>query len=244
MADNRDDDIKKSFSKLAQQCMAIVDTHVQSNSCLEINIPCDMRHSILNKVLEDGNEICDYHPDLFTPASEAVLELMRSNSFLPWLGQWDPSMLPTPPLSDANFFSSSSSSSLSTSNRIYPHRASSSLSSLTWSFSSPDGWNIVSSSSPRLSISSFQSTNDTILPLSSSSQQTQLNHRHQQQKNHHHQPQRRVGGLSYQTMLKRMKDCFVNVHLEHKTLSDNLPLLGPQLAINIMIPFSPFPSPL
>ncbi|KAI8333530.1 RGS domain-containing protein [Chlamydoabsidia padenii] len=160
---------KKELNRLAQQCMGIIYTYIQPNSCREINIPCDMRHDIIDKVKDSH-----YHPDLFYPACEAVLELMRANAFIPWLSQWAPDMLPSPPLSCSSPTSSAMVSSLS----------------------SPDGWNLLTSSpssSPRPSVSSFRSTNDLFLPSSK-----------QQQKDR----QRRVGGLTYQSMLKRMKDSF------------------------------------
>lgn len=171
-------DRKDHFNRLAQQCMGLIYTYIQPNSCREINIPCDMRHDILDKVMMKGS---DYHPDLFTPACEAVLELMRANAFIPWLSQWAPSMLPSPPVS-----LSSSPAALPTS------------SAMVSSLSSPDGWNLLTSSptsSPRPSVSSFRSTNDLFLPTPLSSKQ---------QKDR----QRRVGGLTYQSMLKRMKDSF------------------------------------
>ncbi|KAI9322200.1 hypothetical protein BX666DRAFT_1892530 [Dichotomocladium elegans] len=39
-----------------------------------------MRQQILHRVEKDGN----YHPAIFIPATESVLELMRANSFVPW----------------------------------------------------------------------------------------------------------------------------------------------------------------
>ncbi|CAO3591492.1 unnamed protein product [Absidia cylindrospora] len=185
LAHTSDDDDKNNdqIHHMIQQCMVIIYTYIQPNSCREINIPCDMRHAIIDKV---GT---DYHPDLFIPACEAVLELMRANAFIPWLTQWDPSMLPTPP---TPISSSSSSSSLNS-----PPTSSAMVSSL----SSPDGWNVLTAdptSSPRPSVSSFRSTNDIVSPFSSKQQQQQQ------------QRQRRVGGLSYQSMLKRMKNSFFN----------------------------------
>ncbi|KAI8085993.1 RGS domain-containing protein [Halteromyces radiatus] len=72
-----------------QQCLVIIYTHIQPNAVCEINIPCDMRLAILDKVLLQGH----IHPDLFLPASEAVLELMRENAFNPWLAQSNHTMV-------------------------------------------------------------------------------------------------------------------------------------------------------
>ncbi|KAG2227663.1 hypothetical protein INT45_004705 [Circinella minor] len=64
-------------------CHTIVHTHIRSNSIQEINIPCEMRQDILYQVYENRN----YHPEVFTHAMDSVLELMRSNSFIPFLQQ-------------------------------------------------------------------------------------------------------------------------------------------------------------
>jgi hypothetical protein len=54
----------------------IIVNYIEPNSPLEINIPCDMREEILLKAQP--------HPYIFDEAAEAVLELLRVNSFLPW----------------------------------------------------------------------------------------------------------------------------------------------------------------
>ncbi|KAI9244453.1 RGS domain-containing protein [Sporodiniella umbellata] len=64
---------------LALHCEKMINVYIRPNSPQEINIPCDMREAIL-EFYHQGN----YHPDLFCAAAEAVLELMRVNSFVPW----------------------------------------------------------------------------------------------------------------------------------------------------------------
>ncbi|KAI8980458.1 RGS domain-containing protein [Pilobolus umbonatus] len=75
--DYQDEQSKKDVS---QQCEDIINIFIRPNSSQEINIPCDMRQSILVEYHHDNT-----HPTIFSEASEAVLELMRVNSFLPWL---------------------------------------------------------------------------------------------------------------------------------------------------------------
>ncbi|KAI8646062.1 hypothetical protein BD408DRAFT_337529 [Parasitella parasitica] len=58
----------------------MINLYIRPNSPQEINIPCDMRQKILDDYSQ-GN----YHLHLFDDAAEAVLELMRVNSFLPWI---------------------------------------------------------------------------------------------------------------------------------------------------------------
>lgn len=65
---------------LALRCEDMINEYIRPNSPQEINIPCDMREAILD-FYQQGN----YHPKLFGAAAEAVLELMRVNSFIPWL---------------------------------------------------------------------------------------------------------------------------------------------------------------
>ncbi|KAI9366291.1 RGS domain-containing protein [Pilaira anomala] len=60
-------------------CQAMIQLYIRPNSTQEINIPCDMRQSILDDYNSEN-----YHLNLFDDAAEAVLELMRVNSFLPW----------------------------------------------------------------------------------------------------------------------------------------------------------------
>ncbi|CAO3678325.1 unnamed protein product [Rhizopus stolonifer] len=64
---------------LALRCEKMINIYIRPNSPQEINIPCDMRESILD-FYHQGN----YHPTIFGAAAEAVLELMRVNSFVPW----------------------------------------------------------------------------------------------------------------------------------------------------------------
>ncbi|KAG0175892.1 hypothetical protein DFQ29_006823 [Apophysomyces sp. BC1021] len=85
-----------NIATLQAKCLAILDTHIQPNSPQEINIPCDMRQQILADV-RDGN----YHPAIFDTALEAVVELMRANSFIPWLTECAPAYLPKLPRSSS-----------------------------------------------------------------------------------------------------------------------------------------------
>ncbi|KAL0091190.1 RGS domain-containing protein [Phycomyces blakesleeanus] len=70
-------------------CHAIIATHIYPNAPQEINIPCDIRDDILARVRTQ-----DYTPTLFRPAADAVLELMRANSFVPWTADLDPPPVP------------------------------------------------------------------------------------------------------------------------------------------------------
>jgi hypothetical protein len=63
-----------------QLCESMINLYIRPNSPQEINIPCDMRQTILDYYYQ-GN--CHVH--IFDEAAEAVLELMRVNSFLPWI---------------------------------------------------------------------------------------------------------------------------------------------------------------
>ncbi|KAI8351187.1 RGS domain-containing protein [Blakeslea trispora] len=60
-------------------CKSIIDLHIRPNSPQEINIPCEMRETILDLYNHEK-----HHCHLFDEAAEAILELMRVNSFLPW----------------------------------------------------------------------------------------------------------------------------------------------------------------
>lgn len=71
------------FDLLKQKFAYIVDTFLSPNSPQEINIPCEMRQSILEQWQTHG---C-YHPAIFNSARDSVMELMRVNSFLPWMAQ-------------------------------------------------------------------------------------------------------------------------------------------------------------
>lgn len=73
---------QQAFTLIQSRCHAIINTYIRSSSAQEINIPCEMRQTIL-KHIQDGL----YHPAIFADATEAVLELMRANSFIPWLTQ-------------------------------------------------------------------------------------------------------------------------------------------------------------
>jgi hypothetical protein len=71
---------KVYINLLRQKLHHILTTFICVNAAQEINIPCDMREEILYHV-RSGN----LHPTIFDPACDAVLELMRVNSFIPWL---------------------------------------------------------------------------------------------------------------------------------------------------------------
>jgi hypothetical protein len=61
-------------------CESMINLYIRPNSPQEINIPCDMRQAIL-----DFYHQRNCHVNIFDEAAEAVLELMRVNSFLPWI---------------------------------------------------------------------------------------------------------------------------------------------------------------
>ncbi|KAI8092396.1 RGS domain-containing protein [Gilbertella persicaria] len=73
-------DYMKECNQQQKLCEAMINLYIRPNSPQEINIPCDMRQTILD-LYRQGN----YHAHLFDEAAEAVLELMRVNSFLPWM---------------------------------------------------------------------------------------------------------------------------------------------------------------
>ncbi|KAI8333512.1 RGS domain-containing protein [Choanephora cucurbitarum] len=62
-----------------ERSKTIVDLHIRPNASQEINIPCEMREAILDLYHQQND-----HCHLFDEAAEAILELMRVNSFLPW----------------------------------------------------------------------------------------------------------------------------------------------------------------
>ncbi|KAI8140867.1 RGS domain-containing protein [Fennellomyces sp. T-0311] len=64
------------------ECQTIVRNHIRPNSTQEINIPCEMRQEILQQVEEQN-----YHPTVFTAAVDSVVELMRANSYIPFVQQ-------------------------------------------------------------------------------------------------------------------------------------------------------------
>lgn len=78
---------------LKQKFSYIIDTYLSPNSSQEINIHCEMRQSILEQWQTHG---C-YHPAIFDSARNSILELMRVNSFIPWVSQIKQS-LPQHPL--------------------------------------------------------------------------------------------------------------------------------------------------
>ncbi|KAI8878963.1 regulator of G protein signaling superfamily [Backusella circina FSU 941] len=65
---------------LPYECTHIINRYIHPNSPQEINIPCDMRQTII-----DYYNKGQYEPTIFDSAADSVLELMRVNSFLPWL---------------------------------------------------------------------------------------------------------------------------------------------------------------
>jgi hypothetical protein len=70
------------FDLLRQKLSQIITTFICVNAPQEINIPCEMREEILYH-FRSGN----MHPMIFDTACEAVLELMRVNSFIPWVSE-------------------------------------------------------------------------------------------------------------------------------------------------------------
>ncbi|KAI9012106.1 RGS domain-containing protein [Phycomyces nitens] len=70
---------------ISTTCHAILTTHIYPNAPQEINIPCDIREDIIARIRTHH-----YTPTLFVPAADAVLELMRANSFVPWTNDLDP----------------------------------------------------------------------------------------------------------------------------------------------------------
>lgn len=68
------------YNKHRELGESMINLYIKPNSPQEINIPCDMRQTIL-----ELHKQRQFHLHLFDDAAEAVLELMRVNSFLPWL---------------------------------------------------------------------------------------------------------------------------------------------------------------
>ncbi|KAI7898981.1 RGS domain-containing protein [Cokeromyces recurvatus] len=58
---------------------AIIERYITVNAPYEINIPCHMRQNLLTS--RNRNHTC------FDEAAETILELVRTNSFLPWYCQ-------------------------------------------------------------------------------------------------------------------------------------------------------------
>ncbi|KAH8549610.1 RGS domain-containing protein [Umbelopsis sp. PMI_123] len=81
---------------LKQKFTYIIDTYLSPNSPQEINIHCEMRQAILEQWQTHG---C-YHPAIFNSARNSILELMRVNSFIPWVSSIKQS-LPQHPLDDS-----------------------------------------------------------------------------------------------------------------------------------------------
>lgn len=136
-----------------QLCETMISLYILPNSPQEINIPCEMRQSILDYYY-GGN----LHLHIFDDAAEAVLELMRVNSFLPWAAiNQGTSSSPTK-------WSFDSSEQASTTSKTAKHHKSwtttrsrnnnkksvinnslstTSLTGLTTSFSFTDKWNLI-----------------------------------------------------------------------------------------------------
>ncbi|KAI7864803.1 RGS domain-containing protein [Spinellus fusiger] len=70
------------YTILQQNCHEILNAHIYPNAPQEINIPCDIRQDILTHV-----QLNQYPSTLFCAAAQAVLELMRANSFVPWIAE-------------------------------------------------------------------------------------------------------------------------------------------------------------
>ncbi|RUP45385.1 RGS domain-containing protein [Jimgerdemannia flammicorona] len=69
------------FAILQEKMHFIVKTYIATDSPREINIPNTIRRQLLRQVTELGN----YHPAVLAPPRDMVYELMRVNSYLPWL---------------------------------------------------------------------------------------------------------------------------------------------------------------
>lgn len=65
-------DYKRNPTLNAYQTM--IENYITTNAPHEINIPCDMRHQLLDS----------HTPHCFDEAAESILELIRVNSYLPW----------------------------------------------------------------------------------------------------------------------------------------------------------------
>ncbi|GAN02127.1 hypothetical protein MAM1_0017c01567 [Mucor ambiguus] len=65
-------DYKRNPTLTAYQAM--IKNYIATNALHEINIPCDMRHQLLD----------NHTPHCFDEAAESILELIRVNSYLPW----------------------------------------------------------------------------------------------------------------------------------------------------------------
>lgn len=70
------------FELLRQKMSQIITTYICVDAPQEINLPCDMREEILYH-FRSGN----FHPNILTPACEQAMELMRVNSFIPWVSE-------------------------------------------------------------------------------------------------------------------------------------------------------------
>ncbi|OAD66266.1 hypothetical protein PHYBLDRAFT_71150 [Phycomyces blakesleeanus NRRL 1555(-)] len=90
------------------ECHAIVSMYITSDAPHEINIPCEIRLKLLDQLKQNN-----YHPSIFTPASNYILELMRTNSFIPWLLE--------PHLPDSLYSKSKSKAQIFTHTKHNPH---------------------------------------------------------------------------------------------------------------------------
>ncbi|KAI9265507.1 RGS domain-containing protein [Helicostylum pulchrum] len=151
--------------KKKELCQSMIHLYIRPNSTQEINIPCDMRQSILDDYHSEN-----YHLHIFDDAAEAVLELMRVNSFLPWTTTTTTSTSSSPPTwSFDNIMSSSSSSSSSscstkTTKQQQQHKSwpsprkfVQSTNSLSSSFSFSEKWNLIKLKQPSISRKSCSS---------------------------------------------------------------------------------------
>ncbi len=186
-------------------CDNMINLYIKPNSPQEINIPCDMRQSILDFYYR-GN----LHLHIFDDAAEAVLELMRVNSFLPWT---------TCSLNNTKQHKSWPS----TQRKINNSPSSNSLSALTTSFSFTDKWNLIKLSKQptsrkscssldcmedRLTLSMDSTRTTTIFSVPSVTATTTATN---------------TSGTRYKSMLKRVKKSLLgnSNHQQQEIIDDN-----------------------
>ncbi|KAI8377627.1 uncharacterized protein BYT42DRAFT_546287 [Radiomyces spectabilis] len=71
---------KVRFDALKIKFDTIIQQHILTNAVQEINIRYDIRDTLLKSNQQDRS----YHPRLLTPSCDAVVELMRASSFIPF----------------------------------------------------------------------------------------------------------------------------------------------------------------
>ncbi|KAI8058845.1 RGS domain-containing protein [Thamnidium elegans] len=191
-------------SNRKELCQSMINLYIRANSTQEINIPCDMRQSILDDYNSEN-----YHLHIFDDAAEAVLELMRVNSFLPWTT----SSCSPPTWSFDNIMSSSSStaSSSTSTTKQQQHKSwpspkklvqSNSL-TLSNSFSFSDKWNLIKLKQPSLSRKSCSSLD--YIHHDSNNDRLDLSDNNNLFSVHSASTTTTTSGTRYRSMLKRVK---------------------------------------